>query len=539
METVLLNGKIYLERERFAEAVLVRDGLIHTVGTNKSVLAAAGADARHIDCHGRTVLPGLNDSHMHLLMFGETLVQVSIEGCTSIEEMIQRCRLFIQEHPQDVKKGMHALGWNQDLFVGDKRLPDRHDLDCISTEIPVVLERVCGHVLSTNTKAIELLGIHGDSPQWEGGTFELGSDGYPNGIFTENACNYAKKIIPDYTEEERESMLLRAMEYAVAHGLTSVQSNDMGTTVMDTEYFKLFHRVFDQGKALLRYRHQVCFNSLEEFKDYVHHGEYALGGYPSGSWLTLGPLKLFKDGSLGARTALMKKDYEDDPGNRGIEWISDEEMHSYCAIAKQAGMQVVTHVIGDAAIEQTINCYEGAFIDGKNQLRHSLIHCQITDKALLQRIAELNIPVLYQPIFLDYDMHIVEDRCGKELAATSYAFGSLNKLGVPVSYGTDCPVESCNPFPNLCSAVTRKDSKGQPQNGFYPDECVDVYTAVDAYTQGSAYSEFMEDRKGRIKEGYYGDLIVLDRDIFTVAPEQIGSILPVLTMVGGKVVYNR
>lgn len=539
MKTVLYNGKVYVERENFAQAVMVEDGIITMVGSDEDALEKAGDDCTKINCQGKTVIPGLNDSHMHLVMFGDTLAQVRIDSCTSIDDLIMRCRKFIEDNPENIKDGIHAIGWNQDLFIDEKRTPTRFDLDKISTDIPIILERVCGHILSTNTKTIEMLGIDGSSPQWEGGTFEIGEEGYPNGIFTENACNYVKRIIPDFTVEQREKMLISSMEYAVAHGLTSVQSNDIGTSVLDIDpYFDMFHRVYDEGKALLRYRHQVCFNSLDEFQHYLEKGEFAKGKYPEDSWLTLGPLKLFKDGSLGARTALMKNGYADDKNNYGIEWTSNDEMEKYCELALKAGMQVITHVIGDAAIEQTIDCYEKAFVEGENKLRHALVHCQITDMPLLERIAKLGILAMYQPIFLDYDMHVVEDRCGKEMASTSYAFNTLKELGGYISYGTDSPVESPNPFPNIYSAVTRRDSKGKPEDGFYPDECVDVYDAIDAYTYGSAYAEFMEDKKGRIKEGYYADMVVLDRDIFTVDPMEIKDILPVLTMVGGKVVYK-
>ncbi len=539
MKIIIYNGKIYLERDHFAEAVAVEDGIITMVGSNEDLLSTAGEDCERIDCEGRTVIPGLNDSHMHLIMLGDTNAQVSIDSCTSIDDLIMRSKDFMIQNPENIKDGIHAIGWNQDLFVDEKRNPNRFDLDKISTDIPIILERVCGHILATNTKAIEMLGIDGNSPQWDGGTFVIGEDGYPNGVFTENACNYVKKIIPDFTIEQREEMLIESMEYAVSHGLTSIQSNDIGTSVLDIEpYFEMFHKLYDEGKALLRYRHQVCFNNLDEFKNYIEKGEFANGDNPEDSWLTLGPLKLFKDGSLGARTALMRTEYADDKGNYGIEWTTNEEMEKYCELARDARIQVVTHVIGDAAIEQTINCYEKAFIDGKNLLRHALVHCQITDMPLLERIAKLDILAMYQPIFLDYDMHVVEDRCGKEISSTSYAFKTLKDLGGHISYGTDCPVESCNPFPNIYSAVTRKDSNGMPENGFYPNECVDVYDAVDAYTAGSAYAEFMEDKKGRIKVGYYADMVVLDRDIFSVDSMEIRDILPTLTMVGGKIVYK-
>lgn len=540
MKKVLHNAKVYVEKGVYAQAVLVEDGLIAKVGTDEEVLKAAGSDVEITDCGGKTLIPGLNDSHLHFMQTGEVMNQAQIDGVSSIGEMIKICREFAEQHPEQVKTGLHAIGWNQDLFTDSDRLPDRHDLDKISTEFPIVLERVCGHIVSTNTKLIEMLGIDGNSPQFPDGDFLIGEDGYPNGIFTANACNIAKAIVPDFTMEERRKILIDTMKDAVAHGLTSVQSNDVGTTFMDgPAAFKMFHDVYDSGEALLRYRHQVCFNDFEEFKAYLTEGEFAKGSYGEDSWLTLGPLKLFKDGSLGARTALMKNGYEGDPDNHGLEWIKPEEMHKYCQLAKEYGMQVVTHCIGDAAVASTMDCYEAAFVDGENKLRHALVHCQITDEALLERIAEKDILVFAQPIFLDYDMNIVENLCGKELASTSYAFGTLMRKGAHVSYGTDCPVESYNPFENIYMAVTRKDRAGRPEGGFYPAECVDVESAVDAYTVESAYAEFMEDKKGRIKEGYYADMVLLDRDIFTVDPMEIKEILPVMTMVGGKVVFER
>ena len=540
MKRILHHGKVYVEKDVFSEAVFIEDGIIKAVGSNDDILGMADGETELTDCGGKTLIPGLNDSHMHFMQLGETRNQADIDGVPSIDEMISRCRAFIEEHPEHVRNGLHAIGWNQDLFTDEQRMPDRHDLDKISTEFPVVLERVCGHIVSSNTKAIEMLGIDGDSPQFPDGDFLIGEDGYPNGIFTANACNYVKSLIPDFTMEERRKMLIETMEYAVSCGITSVQSNDVGTTFMDgPAAFAMFRDVYDSGEALLRYRHQVCFNDLQQFEQYLTEGEFAKGEYGVDSWLTLGPLKLFKDGSLGARTALMRQGYVNDPENHGLEWIKEADMEAYCQLAKKYGLQVVTHCIGDMAVEKTMDCYERAFVDGKNKLRHGLIHCQITDEALVRRIAEKDILVFAQPIFLDYDMQIVEELCGKELASTSYAFGSLQRLGAHVSYGTDCPVEACNPFPNIYMAVTRKNREGKPEGGFYPSECVSVSDAIDAYTAGSAYAEFMEDRKGRIKAGYYADLVLLDRDIFTVDPMEIKDIQPEMTMVGGKVVYCR
>ena len=535
----LTNGKVYVERGHFAQAVYAEDGVIRLVGTNDEVLAAAGADAQVLDCGGRTVIPGLNDSHMHLLMIGTGLSTAQTAGVTSMAELIQRVRDFIRENPEAARNGVRSTGWNQDLFTDEKRMPTRWDLDKISTEIPIFLRRVCGHVGVCNSKIIEMLGLDEQLQEVSGGTIELDENGRPNGIFTENANDLPESCIPILSLEDYERAFLKGAEYALSHGITSVQSNDAGNCNLTMpQLFDMVRGIYDKEACPLRYRHQVCFHDVEEFKAYVE-GEYRHGRYDRPDMLALGPLKLFKDGSLGGRTGTMRQGYLDDPGNYGVETTTDADMDAFCQVAADAGIQVVTHVIGDKAIEDTITNYERVMPEGKNPLRHALVHCQITDRPLLERIVKDDILVMYQPIFLDYDMHAVISRCGEELSSTSYAFKTVEDLGGHVSYGTDSPVEDCNPFPNLYSAVTRKDKKGWPEGGFFPQECVDVPQAIDAYTAGSAYNEFREADKGRIKPGFLADLVVLDTDIFTCDPMKIRDILPVTTIVGGKVAWQK
>lgn len=542
---VLHNANIYLERDCFCEALVIQEGRIVKTGTEEEVLAAARqleerTPVSYYDAKGRTVVPGFNDSHMHLMQTGEMMHQVDIVGVKSIDELVERCQNFLAQHPERATKGLHALGWNQDYFEGEKRMPTRHDLDRISTEVPIILERVCGHILCTNTKAIEILGLTAESPQYPDGEFYYGEDGFPNGLFTENACSFVKYLVPEFTYEEKKEIMVDVMRHAVALGLTSVQSNDIGTTMKDEEEgFRLLREVYAEGRAPLRYRHQTCYNSLDDFKQYLKT-EFRSDVYTREGLLTLGPLKLFKDGSLGARTALMRKPYQDKPDTCGIEWLKGPDLREYCRIAKAHNLQVVAHVIGERAVEDVVDAFitEG-FIDGKNTLRHSLVHCQITDRELVETIAREDIGVMAQPVFLDYDMHIVEARCGKELASTSYAFGTLHRLGAHVAYGTDAPVEPMNPFTGLYMAVTRKDRKGYPEGGFYPEECVDIYTAVDAYTWESAYLEGLEDVKGRLHEGYFADLVVLDQNIFEIPSEEIQHVQPVMTMVAGHIVYEK
>ena len=562
MKKALFNAKIYVEKGTFAQAVLIEDGMISAVGTDEEIkmLAGCGADGgaagesdcEFVDCQGRTIIPGLNDSHMHLLSFGRTLQKAKIDDVKSIDHMIERCRDFIAEHPDRVVNGMHALGWNQDTFTeGEKRMPDRHDLDKISTDIPVIMERVCGHMLSANTKAIEMLGFDKEIPEIPGGEIRLEEDGYPSGIFTENAIFVVNALIPTPNKEERQAALLEGMKYAVAHGITSIQSNDVGyPDCKGAGSFESYSELYEKGKALVRFRHQNLFDSPEEFEEYLVSGEGAKlkgkDGYPGSAlgfgkepWLTLGPLKLYKDGSLGARTAMVKDGYLDGPDNFGVSCIEPDEMDRYCKIAVEHGVQVITHTIGDLAMNETLDSYEKAFVDGENKLRHALIHCQVTDRALIDRIVDNDILVMAQPIFMGSDMDVMQQIFKDELTETCLAFGTLLNRGVHLAYGTDCPVEDCNPFWNLHQAVNRRDLNNKPEGGFYPKECVDVETAIDAYTYESAYCEFMEDVKGRIKPGYYADMVMLDTDIFTCDPLTIKDILPVMTMVGGKVVYEK
>lgn len=513
MKQILFNSKIYIEKGHFQEAILIKDGIIEAIGSNEEIRSLADKDTVIIDCHGLTMIPGLNDSHLHLMQFAEASSQAQIENCKSIDEIILICREFIAQHPDKVINGLHSSGWNQDLFTDDKRIPDCHDLDKISTEIPVVLERVCGHIVSANSKAIEM----------------LGTDRHPDGIFTGESTFHIRSVIPDFTYDECRELIIKAMKYAVSCGLTSLQSNDVGSMPLSLEdSYKLFHDIYESGEGLLRYRHQSTFDSIDEFRHHLTSGEYAKGTYPETSWLTLGPLKLFKDGSLGARTALLKNSY---PGSdaHGLEWLSDKEMDAYCKLASANGVQVITHAIGDAAIQSCIDCYKKS----SPKLRNAVVHCQITDQSMVDEINSNKILVMAQPIFIDYDKSIVNDLCGKELASSSYAFDAYK--GNLLSYGTDSPVEDLNPFPNIYAAVTRCGMDGE---SFYPEHAVDVDAAIDAYTYGSAYAEFAENKKGRLKPGYYADLVLLDKDIFTIPHDQIKTIKPFLTMVGGKIVFS-
>ena len=532
MRIVLTNGKIYLEKDKFAEALLIEDGIILQVGETKEILN--NAYDKKVDLEGKTLIPGLNDSHLHIASVGSAMNSCNLNSAKSIDDIVNIGRKFIKDHPG--LKVLHGRGWNQDYFSqGEKRMLTRFDLDRISTSIPIAFTRVCGHMAVGNSKAINDLNLNEDS-YVDGGVIELGDDNKPNGVFCENAIPILNSLIPSKTDRDIEEEILKASQYAISMGLTSIQSCDIAKED-SKRMFNIIHEIYKEGKTKLRYSHQFNFQEIDDFKNYINT-EFKDGIYDE-KFLSRGVLKLFVDGSLGARTALMKNEYNDERGNLGVRVLSDENLYNLCHLASLNNITVITHAIGDGAIDAVINAYEKCMGEKKNPLRHGIVHCQITSKEQIERIADLKIPVMYQPIFLDYDMDIVKDRVGEELAFTSYAFNSLYQLGGLISLGTDAPVEDLNPWHNLHLAVTRSGLDNMPREGFYPQEKMDLSDAIDAYTYGSAYNEFKEDLKGRIKPGYLADLIVLDRDIFKIDPHEIKDVRVEKTMIGGEFVFEK
>jgi predicted amidohydrolase YtcJ len=536
-DTVIHNAKVYLEQGHFAEAVLVRDDKIAAVGANKEILQNA-PDAEKIDAQGKLLLPGFNDSHLHLHDFGRNLHRIDAHGVTSIDELIERGRELIDRMKPPKGSVVVGSGWNQDLFTGEKRLPNRHDMDCISTEHAVIVSRVCGHSLCCNTLAMEMAGITRNSSYAASGQIELNENGEPLGIFGEGEALYKiRTLIPPYNQEQIEEQLLYAMRHALANGLTSVGSRD----VVEGNYQSIvdaYIKLFTEHDLHLRVNLQCTIKENEVFNEFIRRGWITKSsmGHP---YLTMGASKLFADGSLGSRTAYMREPYHDDPSTRGFQIHSQETLDALVRKNHENGFQVIVHAIGDAAIDEALTAFEKSTGGRNNDLRHGIVHCQITDMPLLQRMAHNDILTFMQPIFLTHDLYMIENRIGKELASTSYALATMKKLGIKTSYGTDSPVESMSPIECIDCAVNRHDVvNGYPEEGFYPSECVDVYTAVDTYTVGSAYAEFAEDRKGRIKPGYLADMTLLDKDIFTISKKEIRTARVLWTMVGGKMAYQ-
>jgi predicted amidohydrolase YtcJ len=524
MFTTIKNAKIYTPRG-IKRSMTIKDDKI--IGFDSDLKAD-----RVIDAQGKAVVAGFHDSHMHLLGIGRMLSILRLQEAKSIEDIVRLGRQYILDNPD--QDHIIGRGWNQDYFTDGPVIPTKEDLDRISQDKPIVLTRACGHIGAANSKALQMAGVTKDSPDPDGGVFVRDGAGEPNGILHETALGLVQNIFPDIDEVEIERRLRLAMDYVSALGLTAVQTNDLYQDNQE-KLLSVLRRLDENGDLKVRVFHQFTMENeqtLEAFLEENANSEHFSDRH------RLCALKLFKDGSLGARTALTRKPYHDDPSTQGVDTLPNEKMKALGRIAKKYGLPLVAHAIGDGAIEQVIDVL-AAINDHGNPLRSGIVHHQITDLELLQRTAKNHLHVYYQPIFLHYDMRIVADRVGRDLAATSYAFKTQMALGATTSYGTDAPIEEPNPLECLYCAVTRKDLNGNPPEGFIPPEKVTVAEGMANYTEGSAYAIQMEDRLGRLDVGYYADLVILSDDPYEAAPDSIKDIKALFTMMNGKVTFDK
>lgn len=534
MSLLIKNAKIYVDRDRFEEALLINDeGYIEAVGPESELLSQVGETTKIYDALGRTIVPGFNDSHMHFLNAGIALDDVRLHDCRSIADVIRAGKEYIARRKPGKGAVIHGMGWNHDYFTDERRMLRREDLDKISTEYPIIFDRACGHIICCNSKAFELASVTAETKPNEGGEI-LVENGKLTGIVTENARAQVRKILSDRPVDEKVRLLERALKHAHECGITSIQTCDIRNA--DWSSSDAAYQKFSEKHKDIRINHQFSFMNPSDFRSFLESDRLKNGR--GDAFHRYGNLKLFVDGSLGGRTALMREEYKDAPTVKGVATLTQQQLDELVKMADENGFGVVVHAIGDGAIERVLNSYDKV-CDGSNPNRHGIIHVQITDKPLLERFKKNNILSLVQPIFLHYDSTIVEDRVGKDLASTSYAFKTMEDLGIHTSYGTDCPVEDMDTMNNIYCAVTRKRLDHPEKQGFHPEESVDVQTAVDDYTVESAYVTGEENFKGRLKKGFVADLAILSKDIFTIPLEEIKDVKVDATMVQGDFVYQR
>ncbi len=544
--TILIKNAVIRtmdDRRPLAAAALVENGRFIFVGSEQAArvqLARRSQPVQEVDMAGRLVLPGLNDSHMHFIHYAKSMRSVSLTGVESIAAIQQRMAEGLARRPEGDRSWLEGEGWNQDYFTqGEKRFPTRADLDAVSPRVPMMIMRACFHIGVLNTAALQAIGLNKQTAPQYGGLVGIGPDGEPNGIIMESFLDDTKAAISSLTLETMKQIIVAAQQQALAQGITSLQSDDVGYTPK-ADYnllFRAFAELEQEGRLHVRVAEQCLLQKTHLIQQFFDDGYDDRWG---SCFFRPSCIKLLADGSLGARTAAMRRPYHDDASTQGLEMFRQEELNELVLTAHRHDMPVAIHAIGDRAVEMALDAIENARrLCPQLQPRHGIVHCQITDQALLRRFRTLEVLAFVQPIFIDYDMHICEARIGESLTSTSYAFRTLFENGVHVSFGTDCPVEKFDTMPNLYCAVTRQNVTGQGKRAFLPQEAMTVEQAVKAYTIEGAYASGEEGSKGSITPGKLADFIVLDRDIFTEDPEAILQAQVLETWVEGERVYQK
>lgn len=542
MRYILKNANIVTMDDEMpkASAAVVNGKYFAYIGDEKGAAQYVKTNGNEpfetIDCGGNLLLPGFNDSHMHYLHYIKTKIHVDLVGTTSITELIERMKNGLKDY--DPASGLWYVGegWNQDYFQDEKRFLTKDDLDAVSKEHPIMIQRACGHIGCLNSKALELFNMDESGAAEYREYAELGQDGALNGVIKENLFDYFKSKLPAPSYESLVDMMIEYQKDMFAVGITSVQSDEYNYTPEGT-FFPLqdmLRQKAEDGSLKLRLGSQALYFKPELLQNAFDRGyDHTFGN----DTVKITATKLLADGSLGARTAYMRKPYADDPSTKGLATFTQEALDEMVMTSHRNNTPALIHAIGDGAIEMCLNAIEKAQISMPYlKPRHGIVHCQVTDKAMIKRFKELDIIAFIQPIFIDYDMNIIYDRVGKEMAETSYAWKEYKDLGVHHPFGTDCPVESYNPFLGIYSAVTRCGiKKGGP---YLPEQAFTVQEAVYAYTVEGAYASGDEMLKGKIKEGMLADFTVLNQDIFKVPPKEIIETKAIKTFVGGECVFQ-
>ena len=528
-ETIFYNGVIYTgeglgqDKPQTVQAMAVGHGKVLAVGSDAEIKRMAGPQTRMVNLNtgGKWtfVFPGFDDAHTHLGEAGRTKLNVDLTGTQSLANMLAR----VQGTAKATAAGRWLTGgnWDQTLWAR-KTLPTRQELDKVTAGHPAFLRRIDGHIALANTAALAKAGITGKTVAPQGGAIDLDASGEPTGILRESAMELVGKLIPPPSHAER----LRGDELAIAdalsQGVTSVQD------FSDWEDFLVFEDLEKQGKLNLRITEWLPFKAplaeLEKMR--AHHDA-------NDPMLHTGMLKGFMDGSLGSRTAALKAPYSDDPGNTGLPQYAQAELNRMAVERSKAGFQLGFHAIGDQAVAMALSAYAQPGVSRK--ARNRIEHAQVVDAAEIRRFANLGVIASMQPCQLLTDMRWAEARLGPTRAAYSYAWKAFLDAGVHLAFGTDYPVEPISPFRGLYAAVTRMNEAGT--ESYFPKNKITRGQALYAYTQGSAFAEFAEKRKGKLAPGYDADFIVVDRDLYTEPAPDLLHTKVLETYVAGRLVY--
>ena len=547
-DTILSHARIYTlnARQPWAEAVAVRDGRIVAVGSARQIARYRGPSTKMLDARGRLVLPGFIDSHIHFVEGSLAMTQVRLDDTKSVAEIQAVVREFARTHPATSPDSawVTGRGWSYPEFATSGGMPHKKFLDEVAPDRPVLLGGFDGHTSWANSKALALAGITRETPDPLNGKILRDGDGEPTGALQETAADLVARVVPKATAAERMAAMQAGMVEANRAGLTRVIicGNDTPGG-NDASFFSEYEQLAREGKLTLRFTISLYVAPEGDHAADVARAERVLQLHPrSDDWIAAGAVKMFLDGVIEGHTAAMLGPYGDDSKQFGSLRWEPEQYRKTVAELDSHGIQVFTHAIGDRAVRVALDAYESAAAENHTRdLRHRIEHIETITADDIPRFGKLGVIASFQPLHAYPDEDTLGPwltNAGHEREPRAWAWQSIARSGGRLAFGSDWPVVTLNPWPGVQNAATRQTREGKPEGGWVPEQRISVAQAVEAYTLGAAFSGHREQYEGTIEPGKLADLIVVSQDIFQVDPHAIGSTEVLITLVGGKIVYE-
>jgi predicted amidohydrolase YtcJ len=535
IDLILHNARIVTQwpDQPLAQAIAVQKGRIIAVGSDDEILALASPGTRLIDARGRLALPAFTDAHIHLFDLARRRGQVALYEAASLDDLMARVQAHARTLPPDA--WVLGYGWNESAWP-ERRFPTRHDLDAITGGRPAVIWRTDLHAAVANTEALRRAGIGPDTPNPPSGVIDRDESGQPTGVLRELAINLLREVIPPMDEATAAANLQAVAADLHRLGIIAAHDQRMKDNAEEgPEALRLYQRLAARGELPLR----VSCNLEAAHLDMII--EMGIQSGFGDEWVRFGHVKLFSDGSLGARTAWMLESYENDPDNQGMFLTPPEEMSAIIQKAHRHGVAISIHAIGDRANRTVLDIFDEAIAAGSAApplIPHRIEHVQTIQPEDQPRLAQLGLTASVQPIHCTDDIPNT-DRLWGDRGRNTYPFRNLLNTGTVLAFGSDAPVASPNPWWGIHAAVTRQRRDGSPAGGWYPDQRLSVEESVRAYTIGPAIAIGQAHQQGRLAPGYLADLILLDRDIFAVPLGDLPDTRVLLTLLGGKIVFSE
>jgi predicted amidohydrolase YtcJ len=530
-DLILVARRIWTgDRARpWAQALASRGGAIVAVGSRDEAMRFKGPATTVLDRPTAFAMPGLIDAHGHVESLGASLEQVDLRGVSSLDEVARRVRARIEATPKDT--WITGANWDQSLWAGGS-FPTASVLDAVAPERPVWLSRVDGHAGWANSEAMRRAGIDKHTKAPADGQIIRDASGQPTGVFIDGAMSLVGRVVPSPRPEDLKRRILAAQKKILEAGLCGV--HDAGISEAEA---KVYRELVRSGQLRVRVYGMA---SPPPGREVEFVSRPPAPASPQ-SRFELRAIKLFIDGAMGSRGALLFEPYQDDPANKGLMLIDPRLLEAITTAALKSGWQVATHAIGDRGNALVLDAYSAALkavVEARDP-RLRIEHAQVVRKEDVHRFREMGIIASMQPSHASDDMRWADARLGPVRVGGAYAWRWFLDEKVPLAFGSDFPVEIVNPFWGLYAAITRRDARGMPPGGWHPEHVLSLEDSLRDFTAGSARAAFAEERLGMLKTGFRADITVVDRDLFQVSPRQMLDSKVVLTVVDGEIVFER